>query len=153
MKKFRLKKSTAINVLILIFSILWVGAVIVNIFKWLGIFTFYSVSLPLEISLSILGLFVVFILIKFYFLSYTVDARGVRLVLFWDMLGNCVKPDKIWKAVVANEALYLCFTNKKNEPQIACILINPNEYDDFIKSIKKFNPNILSQDAEIDISV
>lgn len=67
MKKFPLKKPLFLNIIIIVFSLLWTGAIVFNIIKWTEAFGYFSVSLAFEIATTILSVFVIFILLRFLY--------------------------------------------------------------------------------------
>ncbi|MEG2085955.1 MAG: hypothetical protein RR054_03585 [Clostridia bacterium] len=150
MNKFRIKLSKPITIFIIVFLIFWIGTILYNVFRWTKLFGLYSVSLPYEISQTILAVIVIIMLSFILNMRYSVTHKGVRLILIWDIMGNQIKIDKIWKVVVAQKKLYVCFTNKIKEPQIALISINEKYYDNFISALKNLNKNILAENADIE---
>ena len=149
MKKFPLKKPLFLNILIIVFSLLWTGAIVFNIIKWTEAFGYFSVSLAFEIATTILSVFVIFILLRFLFISYSISEKGVRLVFLWDLFGGNIKNDKIWKLVLADNQLYICFTNKSDQPQISRIIIDSKYYNEFYSELKKYNENVVFELSEI----
>jgi len=150
MKKFFLSQPLWVKIVNIAVIIIALVSATFTIFRWLNLFNFFANDLVLEIVSLVISAVAITFSLAFMLMRYTVSAKGITLRLFGtDILKNQVRIERILKFFIADEKLYVCYTDMTNEPRILMISVKKTAYKEFTDFVRKFNPTITVTDTEI----